>query len=331
MFNHIKANKIYLIKKYTDTYKESWDDFVANSKNATFLFQRDFMEYHADRFEDFSLMVFKDDTLIAVFPGNRVASVLYSHQGLSYGGLVLPKKINFNDVLESVKTILKFISENGIVSCVIKQLPKMYHLLPADEMEFILFILKAKLLRRDMASVVRLGSGLEYATLRKRQIKKATAKKLRYQQEHDFTTFWEEVLTPNLKQSYGLDPVHSLVEIANLKNKFPNHIKQYNVYFEDELLAGCTVFETPKVAHVQYVSTKKENDLGALDFLMDKLINEVYVKKEYFDFGISNENNGKNINEGLYNWKQGFGASPMVHDFYEFRAQDYLLLNSVLK
>ena len=44
------------------------------------------MDYHKDRFEDYSLMVFKDEKLVAVLPANRVEDKLFSHQGLTYGG-----------------------------------------------------------------------------------------------------------------------------------------------------------------------------------------------------------------------------------------------------
>ena len=65
---------------------------MSKGKNSTFLFQRDFMDYHSDRFMDHSLLVFKDEKLIAVLPGNQVDNTVYSHQGLTYGGLIVHKK-----------------------------------------------------------------------------------------------------------------------------------------------------------------------------------------------------------------------------------------------
>jgi lipid II:glycine glycyltransferase (peptidoglycan interpeptide bridge formation enzyme) len=37
----------------------------------------------------------------------------------------------------------------------------------------------------------------------------------------------------------------------------------------------------------------------------------------FFDFGISNENSGKVLNEGLYGFKSEFGCGGVVHEFYE--------------
>ena len=44
------------IVKYNHNMKAEWDAFVKTSKNGTFLFMRDYMEYHNDRFIDYSLL-----------------------------------------------------------------------------------------------------------------------------------------------------------------------------------------------------------------------------------------------------------------------------------
>ena len=79
---------IYKVKTYKSSDKNTWNNFVLESNQDTFLFQRDFMDYHSDRFIDYSLMVYKNDKVIALLPANRVDDTLYSHQGLTYGGLI---------------------------------------------------------------------------------------------------------------------------------------------------------------------------------------------------------------------------------------------------
>ena len=316
--------------KYSPLYYDEWNNFVLNAKNATFLFYRDFIEYHSDRFEDFSLLIYHNQKLIAVFPANINENVVYSHQGLSYGGLILPHKICFKTVLESVNKLLEYLSNKNINKLLLKLVPKIYHSRPSDEIDYLLFILKAKLIRRDIAMAIPLNNKLEYSTLRKRQLKKGLNKELRFVLEEDMSSFWNEVLIPNLQNTYAISPVHSLSEIMMLRERFPDNIKQFNVYAKNELLAGCTVFETNNVVHLQYISTKKDNYNGALDYLIHQLISEVYNDKVYFDFGVSNEDQGKHINVGLLNWKQGFGASSFVHDFYEIEVDNYSLLNEVM-
>ena len=83
----------YTVKKYTENDYAIWNDFIEHAKNATFLFHRDFMEYHKDRFEDYSLLVFDGEKLVAVLPANKNGETLYSHQGLTYGGLVYSDKM----------------------------------------------------------------------------------------------------------------------------------------------------------------------------------------------------------------------------------------------
>ena len=91
--------KKYLVRQYQTTDFEVWNAFISVAKNATFLFHRNFMEYHKDRFEDCSLMVFDENKLVAVLPANRVEDIVYSHQGLTYGGLVYNEKIKLASII----------------------------------------------------------------------------------------------------------------------------------------------------------------------------------------------------------------------------------------
>ena len=80
----------YTVERYAPDCRAEWDGFIAAGKNATFMFRRDYMDYHADRFEDHSLVLRKDGQIAALLPANlRPDAVLVSHQGLTYGGFVL--------------------------------------------------------------------------------------------------------------------------------------------------------------------------------------------------------------------------------------------------
>jgi hypothetical protein len=320
------------VKKYHHSEKTYWDYFISEAKNATFLFYRDFMDYHSNRFEDHSLMVFKDEVLIAVLPANLNEGVLHSHQGLSYGGFVLRKDSKFIEALYAFKAILVHLDSEGIKTLHLKLLPKMYHTLPSDEIDYLLFKLKAGITRRDVSSVIDYSHRLTLkSSNRRRGIKKGVKNNLRIVANHDFGLFWQEILIPNLQRTHGASPVHTFDEITSLSIYFPKNIKQYNVYHENRLVAGATVFETDLVAHVQYISANEtKQQLGSLDFLFNYLINEEFKEKRYFDFGISNENKGEQINEGLNSWKESFGGRSIVHDFYEIQTANYTSLNEVL-
>lgn len=324
--------KKYHIQIYKAEFYSTWNNFVAHAKNATFLFHRDFMEYHQDRFEDYSLLIFDEKNhLKAILPANKVENTLYSHQGLTYGGLVLNQKTRLQEVIEIVHSVLKFLNENSVSSLQMKQLPTIYHESPSDEMEYLSFILNAKLIRRDCLSVINLETDFEFSSSRAEGIKRGTDFGLEFREEQDFTSFWNQILIPNLAQKHQAKPVHSLEEIMLLKSKFPNNIRQFNVYKEGKIIAGTTVFESDFVAHSQYISAdESKNTTGSLDFLHNRLITYTFRNKKYFDFGISNENQGQNINKGLLFWKEGFGARTIVQNFYEIETKNYPLLENVL-
>jgi hypothetical protein len=78
------------------------------------------------------------------------------------------------------------------------------------------------------------------------------------------------------------------------------------------------MFNSSQVAHVQYISTSpRGREVGALDLLFATLIERDYVNQAYFDFGISNEHDGRILNVGLVEQKEGFGARAVAHDYYE--------------
>jgi hypothetical protein len=295
------------------------------------LFHRDFMEYHSDRFKEASLLIFRNDKLVAVFPMNAVGNTVISHQGLTYGGLLFGTNVKFNHVLAIFRAVLKHLSESKITTLGLKVLPDIYASFPNDELKYLMFILQAKLERRDVLSVIPLSEVVKRSKDRKEGTKRGVKNGLVVKEETQMEGFWKSLLEVNLQEKYKTKPVHSLEEIQLLKSRFPKNIRQFNVYHKNRLVAGTTIFETEHVAHSQYISGNNENNtLGSLDFLHSYLIDTVFKDKKYFDFGISNENAGKNINSGLLYWKEGFGARTVTQDFYSIQTNKYTLLDAVL-
>ena len=288
------------------------------------------MEYHADRFTDNSLLVLKKEKVVAVMPANISGTTVYSHQGLTYGGLLLQKKTKLKEATAIFNSILQFLNEAGIEKLHIKMLPKIYTILPTDEMEYLLFITDAEKVRTDVLSVIDTQNPLKIAPNRLEGVKKAEKNGLRIVEENDFEAFWEKILIPNLALRHQALPVHSLGEITELAKNFPKNIIQFNVYKNDEIVGGTTIFETESVAHVQYISANEDKQtLGTLDFLFEYLISKRFKKKRFFDFGTSNENQGKNVNEGLLYWKECFGARTIAQSFYEVKTENYKKLETV--
>lgn len=321
------------VERYSPEYKEDWNLLIENSKNGTFLFNRDFMDYHSDRFQDYSLCIYFRNSLKAVLPANKVENNLWSHQGLSYGGLVIHREEKLERSLLYFREMLKTLDAVGISKLFYKQLPSFYHIHPAGEEEYALFLLGAKLFRRDTALVIDQQNQLAYQTRRKRSIKKAIKEGIEIRRDNNFELFWREILTPNLREKHGVDPVHTVDEIKLLASHFPNNIYQFNAYnHQGDIQAGVTIFETPSVAHAQYISASdsgREN--GSIDLLFDHLIQTEFNNKRFFDFGISNEEQGQKLNHGLLDWKEGFGGRALSHHFYEIDTNCYSLLDKICR
>lgn len=289
------------------------------------------MEYHSDRFEDFSLMVFDEKKLVAVLPANRVGASVFSHQGLTYGGLVLPVKAKLSDVIQMIHSVLEFLNSNAIDKLIIKTIPSFYCSDFSDELEYGMFLTQAKLTRKDSLSVIDLTKPYFISKTRRESINRGKKNGLVIKEETKFELFWNEILIPNLDKKHQVTPVHSAAEMTLLQSRFPENIRHFNVYDNDKIVAGTTVFVNNLVAHPQYISgNAQKNELGSLDFLYHYLIADVFKDKAIFDFNNSNEASGTKVNEGLLFWKESFGAKTVVQNFYEVETKNYKLLESVL-
>ncbi|MBL86107.1 MAG: GNAT family N-acetyltransferase [Winogradskyella sp.] len=318
------------IKLYQSTLKENWNTFLLESNQQTFLFQRGFMDYHSDRFQDFSLMIYNNGELTALLPANKVDHEIYSHQGLTYGGLIYKPNLKSKEVISILKSVLEYLSENGIKTLMIKELPFVFlDNQTNNPLAYLCFKLKAQLQRMDLHSTLELKFK-RYNRSRKNGYKRGLKNNLTVRETDEFKSFWNEILIPNLDNKHDVKPVHSLDEIQLLKSRFPKQIRQFNVYHNDTIVAGTTIFETKYVAHSQYISGNEDkNTLGSLDFLHHYLLEEVFADKKYFNFGISNENNGQNINEGLQYWKEGYGAHSITQGFYKIETSKYKHLEDI--
>lgn len=288
------------------------------------------MEYHKDRFKDYSVLIYKKDKLVSIVPAHVKENTVYSHSGLTYGGIALKRDAKFSEVWDIYKTLLQYFEEKGFRKFVIKEIPNMYTTYPSDEFTYLTYILKAKLVRTDIASSIKQNEALKIQSNRKEGVKKGEKAQLTIKEESNFDGFWNQILIPNLQKRHGASPVHTVSEIHYLQSKFPKNIKQFNVYLGSTIVAGATIFETQKVAHVQYISANENRqELGALDYLFYHLITEKYKKKDYFDFGTSNENSGHNLNSGLLYWKECFGARAVAHRYYEIDLSQHSLMEPV--
>ncbi|TAE02176.1 MAG: GNAT family N-acetyltransferase, partial [Bacteroidetes bacterium] len=161
---------------------------------------------------------------------------------------------------------------------------------------------------------------------RERSIEKARKLNLHISEKFEAELFWETLLIPNLQNRFKLKPVHNILEINDLHQKFPDHISLHQIFLENELLAGAMIWQNQQSVHAQYIAGSDfGKKSGALDFLFAHLIKKRYADQHFFSFGISTSD-PQTLNQGLLDWKTGFGAKIVLHDIYKIETKNYINL-----
>jgi hypothetical protein len=310
------------VRRYAADQRAAWDGFVDGSKNGTFLLKRGYMDYHANRFEDCSLVISDPKgRMVALFPANRCEGTVASHSGLTYGGMIVDEAMTTDRMMECFTALLHELRGWGVRRLEYKTIPSIYHRIPAEEDRYALFVHGAALSRRDVLSVIAGEHRLPFQERRMRGVRKALARGLVVEESRAFAEYWP-FLELNLRAAHDVRPVHSLTEIELLAGRFPANVRLHLCRDRGRLAAGVVVYDTGRVAHVQYISSDADGKAaGALDLLFSRLIEETYRDRAFFDFGISNEEEGRRLNVGLVQQKEGFGARAVVHDYYRLELE----------
>lgn len=311
---------MFEITRYTADRKEEWDGFVKTSKNGTFLLDRNYMDYHSTRFEDHSLMFYRDGRLYAMLPANVKDGVLYSHQGLTYGGLVMHEDASAANIATLFGELNALLKDEGISKVVYKPTPWIYHLLPSEEDLYALFkVCKARISARDISSTIIFDNRIKWHRDRRYGVNKARNNGVSVRRSDDLAAFWH-VLDLNLGNKYGVKPVHTVEEMTLLKSRFPDNILLYVAEKDGETLGGTVLYVTNQVIHAQYISASPEGKrLRVIDAIYEVILNHDFADfRLYFDFGKSTEDLGTYLNENLIYQKEGFGARGVCYDTYEW-------------
>ncbi len=309
------------IQRYNSTDKALWDSFVKKSKNGTFLLLRDYMDYHSDRFHDASLLFFDEkERLTAVLPANIRGKRLASHDGLTYGGLVMDSHVTTSVVTEMFHALKRWMKDEGIETLRYKPTPYIYHSYPAEEDLYALLQCfdRVSIESRDVSTAIPLCQPrLPWRELRRRGVRKAARNGIYVRETKDFTAFWK-MLDDNLHAKYATHPVHTLEEITRLAESFPENIRLFMAYKDDRGVAGIVMYEANAMTvHSQYISSTPEGrSVGALDALVHHLVTEVYTSQAFFDFGKSTEGDDSRLNANLIFQKEGFGGRAVCYDTY---------------
>lgn len=310
------------VRPYSPNYADAWDDFCKDSLQATLLHTRRFLSYHGDRFADRSLIIEEDGRWVGLLPAALSPSdgtLVVSHPGLTYGGVIHQGVLRGERMIEAITGLKQHYASLGLTKLLYKAVPTFYHQAPAQDDLYALFRSGAQRTRCDLSSTIDLQHRLPVSERRRRSLKKAIKAGVSIiEGNQHFSALWD-VLADNLANKHGVTPVHAVEEITLLAGRFPGNIRCICARLNEDIVAGVVLFVTPTTFHAQYIaSSDKGYEVLALDAIFEHCIGvAIQENKHWFDFGISNENQGKVLNDGLYRFKSEFGGGGTVHEFYE--------------
>ena len=296
-----------------------WDEFARMSRNGTMLHQRGYMDYHSDRFKDCSLVALHEGRLCALLPACIEGDTLWSHRGLTYGGWLVPlKHFDATVMVEVMDAACQWMTDNSIKRLVYKPVPHIYHRYPCEEDLYALFRHQAKLIETNISTTIDLTCPLPLDRGNKSGANAARKAGIQVGPSEDWEGYWR-LLSSLLDERYGTRPVHTLDEMRLLHGRFPDGIRLYAATLDGEMLAGVVMYLSQPVAHCQYIGASPQGkDSKALTLLFDYLIGEAKASGyRYFDFGISNEDHGRYLNEGLVRQKSRLGGRGIVYNTFE--------------
>lgn len=309
---------ITVVKFEHEKLSRLWDSFIDKSKNGLFLFKRSFMDYHQDRFEDHSLLFYEGNQLIAVLPANIIGDTLYSHQGLTFGGFITDHTMKQSTMFSVVSALKYYMTENDIKQTVYKSIPSFFTNSPSEEEHYVFFNSSVECIKVEASS----GVNLNHTRMPGKKLngsKRAGRLGLVTRYTDDPSSMME-ICQSNLNDKYGVAPVHTSKELMLLAKNNKNCIRFIELYDNDEdrVRGGAIIFLYGDVVHTQYLIT---DDLAKKNRGLDLLVKHLYgyLDKGFIkiSFGISTENSGRTLNEGLIKQKEEYGASTFCHITYQ--------------
>ena len=305
------------VELYNSEKQQLWNDFIRNSKNGIFMFNRNFMEYHKDRFTDNSLLFYDEDKFVAIMPASIKDDVLSSHGGLTYGGFITSNDMKQHHMNDCFMALKEYASQNRIKEIIYKHIPHIYHKQPAEEDVYSLYYSGAEVLKIEASTVVDLEQPLKMPKGRKAQVGRARREGVVIKESNDFYSFIK-LENQVLSEHHGTKAVHTAQELYLLQSYFPENIKLIAAFYQEKIIAGTVLFIYDNAVHAQYMAANEiAREIGALDLTVATVIEKFKATKKWLDFGISTEDAGHYLNEGLIAQKEGFGGRTNIYQTWK--------------
>ncbi len=315
------------IHRYTTSDESRWERFVADSNNGTLFHTRKFLSYHPpQRFQDHSLLFEKKGKLLALFPAaERVVDqrkILWSHPGSSYGSLVVPEHLSFQDALGLAESLTRYGKTHGFSAIRLTLPPTIYNRRLSNYVDYALLHQGFTYANREVSSILFLESSVEenlvkFKPSHRRAVRKAEKSGVIVRETDDFATFYA-ILKNNLRIRHGVEPTHTLDELLRLKALFPQDIRLFGAFLNDHMIAGVVNFICNRdVVLAFYISHNEDfTDVRPVNLLFYSIFDwAIRENFRVFDFGIFTVHEEPNM--GLARFKENFGASGMFRDTLE--------------
>jgi lipid II:glycine glycyltransferase (peptidoglycan interpeptide bridge formation enzyme) len=318
----------YFSLKSSGVSTGEWESFVDSSDNGTIFHTRLFLSYHPkDRFEDASLVVKKDNQILALFPAVVIKrdglKILSSHSGASYGGFTYKQNLNLKEAFELVESLLNYAKDLKCDRIQLTPPPMIYQTKYSNYIDFALVKNNFGYLKREVSSVVQLDVPKDellstYRAEARTAVKKAIKQGVEIAECERFADYYE-ILKKNLKMRHNVDPTHTLDELLKLKKMFPGKINLWGAFLGEKLIAGVCNFSANKgVVLAFYISHDEDyQEYRAVNLLFYEIMKRYKDEGfKFLDFGIFTVN--MDPNWGLGRFKENFGARGIFRDtFYK--------------
>jgi len=308
---------------------DGWDQFVGSANNGTIFHERKFLSYHPDkRFKDHSLVFEKKGKTLALFPAAQKEiegeKALISHPGSSYGGLVVRRDLSFRDSYDLTEALVDHARSEGFQTIRMTLPPAIYQSRISNYLDFSFIKHGFQYLKREVSSMLTIESTPEenlglFRTSHRTAVRKALKSGVEIQESNDWEGFYH-ILETNLKIRHGVNPTHSLDELVQLKTLYPDRIRLFAAYSDNEMVAGVVNFSVNRDVVLAFYISHNEvyQELRAVNLLFYEIIKWCQEHSfNYLDFGIFTVDMDPNF--GLGRFKENFGASGVFRDTFELR------------
>ena len=315
------------VKRHSKNNKVLWDSFVKNANNGTIFHLRKFLSYHPKgRFIDHSIEFYKKNRLFSVFPATESningKNLLVSHPGSTVGSFVVPESASISDSLELIEVLIDYAKKNKLEGVRLTIPPIFYQNKASNYIDYALLRNGFKYLKREVTSSLFIENNVE-ANLSKfkpshaRAVRKAKEIGIETKVSQDVKSFYS-ILKENLKIRHGVSPTHTIQELYDLIELFPNSINIFGAFYNGEMIAGVLNFIIKDdVVLAFYIShNEKFQELRPLNILFYSIFEWCVKEKiKVYDFGIFTVNGEPNM--GLGRFKENFGASGIFRDTFQ--------------